>query len=67
MAKITAAEFQRKIGYYQDEAARAPVVITRNGRDRLVLLSIEAYQALLDYQSVATRTAVLRTKPKHRK
>ena len=51
MAKTTAAEFQRRIGFYQDEADKAPVIISRNGRDRLVLLSIEAYQALQDYQA----------------
>lgn len=44
--KISAADFQRSPGLYQDMALRGPVTITRNGRDRTVLLSAEEYQRL---------------------
>ena len=46
MSIVTAAEFQRKLGLYQDKALAEPVTITRNGRERLVLLSVEEYQRL---------------------
>ena len=41
MSVVTSAEFQRKLGLYQDKALAEPVTITRNGRERLVLLSVE--------------------------
>jgi prevent-host-death family protein len=46
MMTVSAAEFQRNFGRYQDEALKQPVSITRNGRDRLVVLSVEEYQRL---------------------
>ena len=44
--KISSAEFQRHFGRYQDMALRQPVSVTRNGRDRLVVLSAEEYARL---------------------
>ena len=45
--KVSAAEFQRSPGLYQDMAhERGPVTITRNGRDRTVLMSADEYQRL---------------------
>jgi len=46
MITVTATEFQQHIERYQDEALRQPVVITRNGRARLVMLSAEEYRQL---------------------
>ncbi|OWK40984.1 type II toxin-antitoxin system Phd/YefM family antitoxin [Fimbriiglobus ruber] len=46
MEMVSAGEFQRKIGHYQDRALVGPVVVTRNGRERLVLLSAEEFQRL---------------------
>ena len=46
MQRISSSEFQRNFGRFQDEALRAPVTITRNGRERLVLLSAEEYARL---------------------
>ena len=46
MSKITSAEFQRNLGRYQDKALAEPVTITKNGRERLVLLSVEEYERL---------------------
>jgi prevent-host-death family protein len=43
---VSAAEFQRNFGRYQDEALLHPVVITRNGRERLVVISTEEYRRL---------------------
>lgn len=43
---VTSAEFQRNLGLYQDRALAQPVTITKNGRERLVLLSVEEYQRL---------------------
>jgi prevent-host-death family protein len=44
--KVSAAEFQRNIGRYQDLALRQPVAVTRNGRESCVLLSTEEYRRL---------------------
>ena len=46
MVKVSSAEFQKNIGRYQDMALREPVLVTRNGRDRTVLLSTEEYLRL---------------------
>lgn len=43
---VTAADFQRNIGRYQDEALKKPVAITKNGRPRTVLISAEEYERL---------------------
>ena len=44
--KVPAAEFQRNIGRYQDLALTQPVAVTRNGRERTVLISIGEYLRL---------------------
>ena len=46
MQRVTSREFQRNIGRCQDEALREPLAITRNGRDRLVILSFDEYERL---------------------
>ncbi len=46
MLTISAVEFQRNFGRYQDEALKQPVSITRNGRDRLVVIAVEEYHRL---------------------
>ena len=43
---VTAAEFHRNVGHYQDVALTKPVAITKNGRDRTVLLSAQEYARL---------------------
>jgi prevent-host-death family protein len=55
IAEITAAEFQRELGRWQDEAMRRPLRITRHGRARLVLLSIEEFDRLMRRDRVALR------------
>jgi prevent-host-death family protein len=44
--KISAAEFQNNFGRYADAAKQAPVVVTRYGRDELVVLSAAEYERL---------------------
>lgn len=44
--RVTAGEFGREVGRYQDMALGQPVIITRNGRDRTVMISVEEYHRL---------------------
>lgn len=46
METVSAGDFQRKIGHYQDRALVEPVMVTRNGRERLVLLSADEFKRL---------------------
>lgn len=46
MLTVSAAEFQRHFGRYQDEALTQPVAITRNGRERLGMISADEYRKL---------------------
>jgi prevent-host-death family protein len=43
---VSAAEFHRDVGLYQDIALTKPVTITKNGRERAVLLSAQEYARL---------------------
>ncbi len=56
MQSVSAVEFQRHFGRYQDEALKQPLAITRNGRDRLVVLSVEEYQRLKRRDRVVFKT-----------
>jgi len=44
--KVSAAEFQRNFGRYTDMALKEPVAVTRNGRERNVMISTEEYDRL---------------------
>ncbi len=46
MRRVTATEFQKKIGLYQDMALTEPLAITRNGHEKIVVLSAEEYHRL---------------------
>jgi PHD/YefM family antitoxin component YafN of YafNO toxin-antitoxin module len=46
MIKVSSGELQRKIGYFQDMALVEPVTITNNGRERLVMMSVDEYRRL---------------------
>ena len=46
MIEVSATEFQRNIGKYQDTASNEPVTITRQGRSQWVLLSANEYERL---------------------
>jgi prevent-host-death family protein len=56
METTTSAEFQRKIGHYQDRALVEPVMVTRNGRERVVLLSADEFKRLKRRDREALRT-----------
>jgi PHD/YefM family antitoxin component YafN of YafNO toxin-antitoxin module len=44
--RVTTAEFIKRYGALTDRALTEPVTITKNGRDRLVLLSADEYARL---------------------
>ena len=46
MITVTSAEFQKNIGHYQDLALTQAVTVTRNGRERTVVISAEEYRRL---------------------
>ncbi len=56
LTRVSSKELVRNFGPLADQALAAPVAITRNGRDRLVLLSVEEYARLKrrDRQVIAT-------------
>ncbi len=43
MVQVPAGAFQRHIGRYQDLALTQAVAVTRNGRERTVLISADEY------------------------
>ena len=44
--RVFSTEFNKEIGRYQDAALSQPVIVTRNGRDRTVMISAEEYARL---------------------
>ena len=55
MIRVSSTEFGKEVGRYQDAALTQPVVVTRNGRDRTVMISAEEYLRLKrrDRQAIA--------------
>jgi PHD/YefM family antitoxin component YafN of YafNO toxin-antitoxin module len=49
MIRITSTEFGKEVGRYQDAALSQPVVVTRNGRDRTVTISVEEYRQCANF------------------
>ena len=45
--KVTSTEFQQNVGRYQDAAMSEPVIITKNGRTKNVLISAAAFEVLV--------------------
>lgn len=45
--KITSTEFQQNVGRYQDASLVEPVVITKNGRNKNVLISAATFDVLV--------------------
>lgn len=56
---VTAAEVSKNFGAYQDAAVREPVVITKNGRPRIVLLAYEDFMRLSKRDRRVQRTVDL--------
>jgi prevent-host-death family protein len=46
MLTVSSQEYQRNLGKYYDVALTEPIVITHNGRERLVVLSAEAFRQM---------------------
>ena len=46
MIRVSSTEFGKEVGRFQDIALAQPVVVTRNGRDRTVMISAEEYLRL---------------------
>jgi len=46
--RISSGEFVRNFSQFCDTAVREPIVITKNGRERLILMSIDEYNFLLE-------------------
>lgn len=44
--RVTASEFQNSFGMLSDKARRQAVVITKHGRDSLVILPVEEWERL---------------------
>jgi PHD/YefM family antitoxin component YafN of YafNO toxin-antitoxin module len=57
--KVSTADFIKNYGSLADEALREPVTITKNGRDRLVVLSVEEYARLKRRDRRVVRTGEL--------
>ena len=57
--KVSTADFVRNFGSLSDKALTEPVTITKNGRERLVLLSVEEYERLMRRDRVAIRAGAL--------
>jgi prevent-host-death family protein len=59
MTTVTAAELSKNFGAYQDAALREPVIITKNGRPRTVLIGYEDFQRLSQRDRRVQRTVDL--------
>jgi prevent-host-death family protein len=56
---VTAAEVSKNFGAYQDAAVREPVIITKNGRPRTVLMAYEDFVRLSKRDRRVERTVDL--------
>ena len=45
--RVTSSEFQQSFGALSDKARREPVIITRHGRDSLVVVAVEEWERLM--------------------
>jgi prevent-host-death family protein len=57
--KVSTADFLKNYGTLADRALREPVTVTKNGRDRLVVLSAEEYARLKRRDRRVVRTGEL--------
>jgi prevent-host-death family protein len=46
MIRVSSSEFGKEVGRCQDVALTEPVIVTRNGRDRTVVISVDEYRRL---------------------
>ncbi len=57
--RVTTAEFIKQYGRLADQALSEPVTITKNGRDRLVVISAGEYDRLMRRDRRAIRATEL--------
>lgn len=57
MIRVSSTDFGKELGRYQDAALIQPVVVTRNGRDRTVMISAEEFQRLKRRDQMVFSTA----------
>ncbi len=48
MKRVSSADMAKRFSAYCDQALNAPIVVTKNGRDRLVMLSVDEFNFLQD-------------------
>ena len=60
MRRVSSAELIRSFSEHSDEALVEPILITRNRRDRLVMLNVERYRDILLAVVNASPDAALR-------
>ena len=48
LKRVSSAEMAKRFSAYCDLALNAPIIVTKNGRDRLVVLSIDEFSFLRD-------------------
>ncbi len=65
--RISAAEFARQFGRRCDDALAQPVIITRNGHDRLILMSLTKYRELTERSDPPKQTLPENTAPQSAK
>jgi len=58
--RVTASQFQQAFGMLSDKARREPVVITKHGRDSLVIMAAEEWARLKRSDRQAGQTTQLR-------
>lgn len=46
IVRVSSTEFGKEVGRYQDMALSQPVIVTRNGRDRTIMISAKEYVRL---------------------
>ncbi len=56
---VTAAAVSKNFGAYQDAAVREPLIITKNGRPRAVLIAYEDYLRLMRRERRVELTSAL--------
>ncbi len=49
MEKVTAVEFQNNFGEYSAKAERRPMAITKYGKPRLIIMSVEDFMQILQH------------------
>lgn len=59
MDVVSSVDFQRRLGHYQDRALVEPIIVTRNGRERVVLLSAEEFRRLKRFDREALPVSAL--------